>query len=100
MYLISVKIGLVPDPVIQKRRASSPTELTPSTSTITIPTTAKSSSFPESSRRRSFLTLSADGEFYNSGERESIASLPLEEVERGLDLRVTEKGIVFRDTVS
>ncbi len=46
--------------------------------------------------RMTSLTLSSTGEFFicdGERERSSVASLPLEDVERGLDLRGTEKGL-------
>jgi len=88
-------LGLVPDPVVEKRK--SPNHLA-----TLLPSAASEgcdgSSVPASSsshtRVTSFILLS-NGEFCNITGRldsGSVSSSPLDDVEKGLDLRGTEKG--------
>lgn len=90
--------GLIPDPKIEKRKDSClPSPSGSDDSGILMSTMA--SDLPgnrtNGHSRITSLTLSASGEFlscFGSSEKGSFNSITLEEMERGLDLKGTEKG--------
>ena len=92
--------GLIPDPKIEKRKDSSLPS--PVSDDECVPLTTRSCDLPGNSmglghsRITSLTGLSSSGEFLRcvgASERDSINSIALEEVERGLDLKGTEKGV-------
>lgn len=90
--------GLIPDPKIEKRKSSC---LPSPSSEDSIPLTTRLCDLPghrgDGHSRITSLTLSASGEYFSclgGSEKSSFSSILLEEVERGLDLKGTEKGTV------
>lgn len=83
--------GLVADPVVQKRKSPVHPAGTVTPPLLTVDDVPCS---PRHTRVSSF-TLLSNGEFFNitgSLGSGSVSSSPLDDVERGLDLRGTEKG--------
>lgn len=93
--------GLIPDPKIHKRE-SSVSLSSPHTDAITFSVMSCDLPGNYSNSTMTSLTLSATGEFFScsgGSEKSSFTSIPLDEVERGLDLKGTEKGITYREVV-
>ena len=89
-------VGLIPNPKIHKRR--SPLSTTP-TIEESLPLATRPYDLPghrsNGHSRVTSLTLSSSGEFLSflvGSEKNLFTSIPLEEIERGLDLKGTEKG--------
>ena len=90
--------GLIPDPKIERRKDSSlPSPCGSDDSGIILSTMA--CDLPGNRRsghsRITSMTLSASGEFlscFGGSKKGSFNSITLEEMERGLDLKGTEKG--------
>ena len=87
--------GLVPDPVVERRKPIAHPTANPQPPAsegcdgLSVPTSSSQHT------RMSSLTLLSSGEFCNiTGrlDRSSVSSSPLDDVERGLDIRGTEKG--------